>query len=45
MGEHGMMELHKKNVLKGVRTCKLDFCRYFVLKKHNKVHFKTTHKT
>jgi hypothetical protein len=25
MGEHKMMELHKKNILKGVKTCKLDF--------------------
>ena len=25
MDEHKMMELHKKNILKGVKTCKLDF--------------------
>jgi hypothetical protein len=25
MGEQGMLELHKKNLLKGVKTCKLEF--------------------
>ena len=25
IGERGMLELHKRNLLKGVRTCKLDF--------------------
>ena len=28
IGEHGMLELHKRNLLKGVKTCKLDFCKY-----------------
>ncbi|RVX19433.1 Retrovirus-related Pol polyprotein from transposon TNT 1-94 [Vitis vinifera] len=46
MGERGMMELHKRNLLKGIKTCKLDFCKYCVFGKHNKVQFKTTiHKT
>ena len=26
IGEHGMLELHKRNLLKGVKICKLDFC-------------------
>ena len=46
MGERGMMELHKRNLLKGIKTCKFDFCKYRVFWKQNKVQFKTaTHKT
>ena len=30
IGEHGMLELHKRNLMKGVKTCKLDFCEYCV---------------
>ena len=46
IGEHGMMELHKRKLLKGIRTCKLEFYKYCVFWKQNKVQFKTaTHKT
>ena len=46
MGEHGMMELHKRKLLKGIKPCKLEFCKYYVFGKQNKVKFKTaTHKT
>ena len=46
MGECGMQELHKRNFLKGVKTCKMEFCKYCVLEKQNKVQFKiATHKT
>ncbi len=46
MGERGMLELHRRNLLKGMKTCKLDFCKYCVLGKQTKVQFKTaTHKT
>ena len=46
MGEREMMELHKRNLLKGIKTCKRDFCKYRVFGKQNKVQFKTaTHKT
>ena len=46
LGEHGMMELHKKKLLKGIKICKLEFCKYCVFGKQNKVQFKTvTHKT
>ena len=38
MGKHGMMELHKTKLLKGAKTCKLDFCKYCVLRKHNRKH-------
>ena len=30
IGECGMLELHKRNLLKGVKTCKLDFYKYCV---------------
>ena len=33
MSERGMVELHKRNLLKGIKTCKLDFCKYCVLGK------------
>ena len=46
LSERRMQELHKRNLLNGVKTCKLDFYKYCVLGKHNKVQFKTaTHKT
>jgi hypothetical protein len=46
MSERGMLELHKKNLLKGVKTCELDFCKFCVLGKQNRIQFKTaTHKT
>ncbi|XP_057950943.1 uncharacterized mitochondrial protein AtMg00300-like [Malania oleifera] len=46
MGEHEMKELHKRNLLKGVKSCKLYFCWYCVLGKQNKVQFMgATHKT
>ena len=41
IGERGMLELHKRNLLKGVKTCKLDFCKYCVYRKHHRVSFKT----
>jgi hypothetical protein len=28
LGEHNMFELHKRNLLKSVKSCKLDFCKY-----------------
>ena len=40
IGEHGMLELHKKNLLKGVKTCKLDFYKYCVNGKQHRVSFK-----
>ena len=41
IGERGMLELHKKNMLKGVRTSKLDFFKYCVYEKQHRVSFKT----
>jgi hypothetical protein len=41
IGERGMLELQKRNLLKGVKTCKLDFCKYCVYGKQPRVSFKT----
>ena len=41
IGERGMLELQKRNLLKGVKTCKLDFCKYYVYGKQHRVSFKT----
>ena len=43
MGECGIMELHKRKLLKGIKTCKLELCKYCVFGKQNKVKT-TTHK-
>ena len=46
MGERGMMKLHNRKLLKGIKTCNLGFCKHCVLRKQNKAQFKTTtHKT
>ncbi|KAE8721388.1 hypothetical protein F3Y22_tig00016106pilonHSYRG00031 [Hibiscus syriacus] len=46
LSERGMAELHKRNLLHGVKSYKLDFCKYCVLGKQTKVRFKTgKHKT
>ena len=45
IGERGMLELHKRNLLKGVKTCKLDFCKYCVNEKQHRVSFKTNSHT
>lgn len=41
MGERGMLALHWRNLLKGVKLCKLDFCKFCVLGKQNRMQFKT----
>ena len=40
ISERGMFERHKRNLLKGVKTCKLDFCKYCVYGKQHRVSFK-----
>ena len=35
-----MLKLHKKNLMKGVKTCKLDFCKYCMYEKQHRVSFK-----
>ena len=46
MGECGMIELHKRKLLKGIKTCKLELYKYCVFGKQKKVQIKTaTHMT
>jgi len=35
-----MMEIHARNLLKGVRICKMDLCKYCILEKLCRVWFK-----
>ena len=46
MGECGMMKLHKRKLtMTGIKTCKLEFFKYYVFGKQKKVQFKiATHK-
>ena len=37
MNERGMMELHKRKLLKGIKTCKFEFSKNCVFGKQNKV--------
>ena len=39
-----MEELHKQKQLKGLKSCKLDFCKYCVLEKQCKVSFNLMNK-
>ena len=34
LSDHGMTNLHKRGLLKGVQSCKLDLCENYVLGKH-----------
>jgi hypothetical protein len=46
ISEPGMRELHKRNLLTGIKSCKLDFYKYCIMGKQCRVRFKTvTHKT
>ncbi|GMI69734.1 hypothetical protein HRI_000642700 [Hibiscus trionum] len=46
LSERGMVELHERNLLHGVKSCKLDFCEFYVLGKQTKISFTTRkHKT
>src|SRR4051812_33923753 len=40
LSERWMMELHKRNLLKGVRSCTIGLCKYIVLGKQCSVHLK-----
>lgn len=37
LGEHGMMKFYKRNLLKCIKTYKLDSYKYYVLRKQNNV--------
>lgn len=41
LSEGGMRELHKRGLLHGVKTCKLEFCKYCLYGKQRRVSFKT----
>lgn len=41
LSECGMIELYKRNLLKGVRSCTIGLCKYCVLGKQCRVRFKT----
>ena len=45
IGECGTLELHKRNLLKGVKPCKLDFYKYCLYRKQHRVSFKTSSHT
>lgn len=46
LSDFGMMQLHNRNLLKDVRSCKMDLCKYCVLEKLCRVLFKIgKHKT
>ncbi|KAL4360887.1 hypothetical protein GQ457_04G022640 [Hibiscus cannabinus] len=46
LSESGMVALYKRNLLHGVKSCKLNFCKFCVLGKQTKVSFMTgKHKT
>ena len=37
ISERGMRELHKRNLLTGIKSCKLDFCKYCIMGKQYRV--------
>jgi hypothetical protein len=45
MSEQGMEVLSKKNLLPGVKSCKVEFCRHCVLGKQHRVSFKPSEHT
>jgi len=40
-----MLELHKRNLLKDVKSCKLGCCKYYVFGKQRRVSFKVASHT
>ena len=45
ISEKGLNVLHKRGVLKGVKHCKLDLCKFCIMGKQNRVNFKKTEHT
>ena len=45
ISEKGISELHRRNLLKGLKTCSLNFCKYCVFGKQTKVQFKNASHT
>ncbi|PKA55182.1 Retrovirus-related Pol polyprotein from transposon TNT 1-94 [Apostasia shenzhenica] len=44
MSERGLLELHNRKLLKGIKLCKIDFCESCVLSKQCRVKFITSNK-
>ena len=42
MSEKGMLELHKRGVLKGIKSCKLNFCKFCLFGKQKRLSFRTS---
>ncbi|CAA7028676.1 unnamed protein product [Microthlaspi erraticum] len=38
---HGLNELHKRGLLGGMKNCKMDFCKFCMMRKQSKMSFKT----
>ena len=45
MSEKDLNVLHKRRVLKGVKQCKLDLCKFCIIGKQNRVSFKKAEHT
>jgi hypothetical protein len=45
LGKRSMFEFHKRNLLKSVKSCKLDFCKYYLYRKQRRVNFKVASHT
>ncbi|KAK3027503.1 hypothetical protein RJ639_040218, partial [Escallonia herrerae] len=45
LSEGGMLELHKRKLLQGVKSCKLNFCKFCVFGKQKRVSFKAAFHT
>jgi hypothetical protein len=45
LGERSIFELHKRNLLKGVKSCKLGFYKYYLYRKQRRVNFKVASHT
>ncbi|KAK2966230.1 hypothetical protein RJ640_008213 [Escallonia rubra] len=45
LSEGSMLELHKRKLLQGVKSCKLDFCKFCVFGKQKRVSFKAASHT
>ena len=45
MSEKSLNVLHKRGVLKGVKQCKLDLCKFCIMGKQNRVSFKKAEHT
>ena len=45
MSVKGLLELHKRKLLKGIKTCSLDFCKFYVFGKQHRLSFRSAEHT